>query len=164
MIKESIKNNRLIKPDKTKYLLKGTLIAVIEIIMNTNKTPKRTIKGFGIGLALLFSFMLLSGIDVNSQTMRQERRQDRREDRQERREDRRDARQDGYRDGLREGAEDARARRRANAQAENDYRRAGGENNQRERQAYRTGFIQGYREGYSRYNRSNRVIRNRRGY
>jgi hypothetical protein len=58
------------------------------------------------------------------------------------REDRRDARQDGYNDGLREGAEDARSRRRANAQANSNYRRAGGENNQRERQAYRTGFIQ----------------------
>jgi flagellar biosynthesis/type III secretory pathway protein FliH len=133
--------------------------------MNTNKSTKRTIKGLGIGLALLFSFMLLPGIDVNAQIIRQDRRQDRREDRQDRRQDRRDdrrdARQDGYEDGLREGAEDARARRRSNAQAESDYRRAGGENNPRERQAYRTGFLLGYREGYNRNIRSNR---NRRGY
>src|SRR4028118_675803 len=112
--------------------------------MNTKKSTKRTIKGLGIGLGLLFSFTLLPGTDVNAQTPRQERREDRREERQDRREDRRDARQDGYNDGLREGAEDARNRRRSNAQAESDYRRAGGENNQRERQAYRTGFIQGY--------------------
>lgn len=133
------------------------------------KTTKRTINKFGIGLGLLFSIMILSAIDVNAQTMRQrERRQDRREnrmeERQERRQDRRDARQDGYQDGLREGAEDARGRRRANARAENDYRRAGGESNRRERQNYRAGFIQGYRAGYTRNARSIRIIRTRRGY
>ncbi len=69
--------------------------------MDTKKSTKHTIKGFSIGLAfiglaLLFSFIFLSGIDVKAQTMQQERVQDRRENRQERREDRQDACQGGY--------------------------------------------------------------------
>jgi hypothetical protein len=78
-----------------------------QVIMNINKSLKRTIKGIGISSALLFSFMLFSGTEANAQ-WRQDRRDDRREERQERwedrsdrRDDRRDARQDGYRDGLR---------------------------------------------------------------
>ncbi len=46
----------------------------------------------------------------------------------------------------------------------NDYRKGGIENNQRKKQAYRTGFLHGYNEAYNRYRRSNRGNRNRRGY
>ena len=166
LINKSKKFIRSKKPSKTEYLMKGTVIAInlAEDILIKNNSTKRTIKGMGISLALLFSFMLLSCLDVSAQytqDRRQRRIEDRRDRREDRRDDRRDARRDGYQDGLREGAEDARSRRRANPQAESDYRRAGGEDNQRERQAYRTGFLQGYREGYNRYFRSNG---NRRGY
>jgi len=121
-----------------------------DILMNTNKSLHSKIKDFGIAFSLLFSFMLLLGMNANAQMFPQ----DRREDRQERREDRRDARQDGYRDGVKEGREDARDRRSFNPQGNSDYRRAGGEDTQRERQAYRTGFLQGYRDGYYRNNRN----------
>ena len=131
--------------------------------MYINESASKLIRLSGLGIAVLFGVMFFTAIDLNAQTMRQERREDRRENRQDRREDRRDdrrdARQDGYREGLREGAEDARAGRRRWAQGEVDYRRAGGENTARERQAYRTGFIQGYNEGYR-----NNWRRGRRGY
>jgi hypothetical protein len=133
-----------------------------EVIMNINKSLKRTIKGIGISSALLFSFVLFSGTEVNAQ-WRQDRRDDRREERQERwedrsdrRDDRRDARQDGYRDGLRLGREAMRRGIRINPINTREYRRAGGEDSRREQQAYRNGFLQGYREAYNRYNGNGR--------
>jgi hypothetical protein len=124
------------------------------IFMNSSNSKRGTI--WGAGLMAAAGFVLMLGADANAQTMQQERRQDRQENRQDRREDRRDSRQDGYQAGLQEGAEDARARRRSNPQGEVDYRRAGGANNARERQAYRTGFIQGYNEGYRNNRRGGR--------
>jgi hypothetical protein len=59
--------------------------------MNTKKSIQNKIKGFGIALSLVFSFMLLSGIETNAQW------------RQDRRDDVRDARQDGFREGVEEG-------------------------------------------------------------
>ena len=127
--------------------------------MNSNKSLFNKIKKGGIVLSLGLGFMLLSDVEANAQIWRQDNRQenrrDRREDRRENRQDRRDARAEGYRDGLEEGAEDARARRRSNPQGENSYRSANGHNSRQEIQAYRTAFIQGYREGYNRYRRSN---------
>lgn len=110
-----------------------------------------------VALAAVFGFAMFGGLTTNAQTMmQQQRREDRQDRREERRDDRRDARREGYDDGLREGREDARAGRRSNPTREVDYRRAGGQNSARERQAYRTGFVQGYNEGY-------RNTRRRRG-
>ena len=117
--------------------------------MTIKNSVKRTIKVTGFATAAFFGLMLIPSTEVSAQTMRaQERREDRQDRREDRRDDRRDAAQEGYRDGLREGAEDARAGRRAWAQGEVSYRRADGHNSQRERQAYRSRFIQGYNEGY----------------
>ena len=101
-----------------------------------NKQTQNKIKGFGIALSLVLGFMLFSGsaVEIKAQS----------------RGDVRDARQDGYREGLEEGREDARERRRFNPYSKNDYRRAGGEDSQRERRAYRNRFLQGYSQGYRR--------------
>jgi hypothetical protein len=72
----------------------GTAVAKTKaevILMNTKKSIQNKIKGFGIALSLVFSFMLLSGIETNAQW------------RQDRRDDVRDARQDGFREGVEEG-------------------------------------------------------------
>lgn len=127
--------------------------------MNTNKSFINKIKKGGIALSLGLGFLLLSDVEANAQTWRNQRAN---ENRQERREDRRDARSEGYRDGLEEGAEDARAGRRLNPYTENSYRGADGHNSRAEIQAYRTAFVQGYREGYNRYRREHR--NNRRNY
>jgi flagellar biosynthesis/type III secretory pathway protein FliH len=124
--------------------------------MNTRSFVKLWMRRSILALAAVFGIAIFAAMDVNAQTMQRQNREDRQDRREDRRDDRRDARQDGYRDGLREGAEDARARRRSNPTREVAYRRAGGENSHRERQAYRNGFVQGYNEGY----RNNR----RRGY
>lgn len=76
------------------------------------------------------------------------------------------ARQEGYRDGLRAGADDARDRERYNPQKHSDfkkatdgYQRSYGDKGQY-RQVYRDAFVQGYREGYSRYGYENNRNRN----
>jgi hypothetical protein len=116
--------------------------------MNTRKSIQNKIKSFGIALSLVFSFMLLSGIEANAQW------------RQERRDDVRDARQDGFREGVEEGREDAREGRRFDPYSKNDYRRAGGEDSRREQQAFRNRFLQGYRQGYE----SSRNVNRNNGY
>lgn len=105
--------------------------------MNTRNSIQNKIKGLGIALTLVFSFMLLSGMEVNAQW------------RQDRRDDIRDARQDGFQEGFEEGREDAREGRRFDPYSKNDYRRAGGEDTRREQQAFRNRFLQGYRQGYN---------------
>ena len=113
---------------------------------------KRTLLASTFGLVGLLGATQVANAQIYRED-RQERREDRREERQERREDRRDAARDGYREGLEEGREDARAGRSYNPQGQSEYRRAGGEDTQRERQAFRNRFLQGYREGYYANNR-----------